>query len=228
MFLSADQLLFALADKVEVHSDGEYYKGRVVPGNRISLTKDGVFFNGDQIMTASAFQEALTSQLAKKLNLTGGTLTGPLYYKNTSNQFLRTDNIVTWAITNMDTWVPFFGTFNVCRVQQKNYTGTGAYGEANKKTLTFDFQPKLIIVKRKSYLEKNADGTDKVSGLNEAMMVAFYGTPAAVSSRYFGSGTVYSYQTQLSWSGKSVSWWGASETRHLNVKNSQYHVLAIG
>jgi hypothetical protein len=143
-------------------------------------------------------------------------------------EFLRTDNVIEWAITNMDTWKPFFNSFRIGRVQQYNYSGTGVYGEANKKTVTFDFQPKLIIVKKKDYLATNSDGSEKVTEFNETMMMAFYGSPSAVSSRYFGTGTVFSYQTHLSWNGKSVSWWGQSETRHLNVKNSSYHVLAIG
>ena len=162
-----------------------------------------------------------------KVNTSGDTMTGPLYYKSTSDQFLRTDNIVDWAIANLDTWTPLFSAFKMCRIQKTSYTGTGVYGEAKAKKLTFDFQPKLVIIKKKGYLSTTESGSEKSTGVNEVTMIAFYGDPVVVSSRFYGD-TGYAYQTHLTWSGKTLSFWGTSETRHLNYTGHVYNVLAIG
>ena len=172
-------------------------------------------------------RSVLEDELAKKLNRTGGTLTGPLYYKSKSNEFLRTDNIVNWAIGNMDEWTPFFSYFNIARVQKMEYKGTGTYGEENAKKLTFDFQPKIVIVVAHDQVHVDGGGTEKVNGFNEVLMVAPYGTPAAISSRYYGSGDIKAYPTHLTWNGKTVSWWGTTDTRHLNCVR-WYYVFAIG
>ena len=222
--LRADQVLLALADKAEVKPAGEYESGRVIPGAKVKLTTEGLFLNDKQIVTSPMMQE----ELAKKMGYSGGTLTGPLYYKSTGNQFLRTDNIVSWAITNMDTWTPFFSSFNIGRVEKKSYTGTGTYGSENRKSITFSFQPKVVIIKRRmGSIPKNADGTEKTKSVNDATMIAFYGDGAVVSSILLGD-TSYAYCTTLSWSGKTLSWWGGSETRHLNISGNTYSVLAIG
>ena len=221
------ELYIESPDGIDAISVGDYdgvswYEPYI--GTKLKLTRYGVYVS---INDSSFYGLASADNVDKKLNLSGGTMTGDIYYKSTANKFLRTDNIVSWAIANMDTWTPFFSSFHIARVQKKSYTGTGVYGEENARTLTFDFQPKVVIIKKKMSVPLNDDGSEKVSGINEALMVAFYGEASSISS-VLHKDPSYTYCTHLSWSGKSMTLWGVSDTRHLNNSGQTYNVLAIG
>lgn len=170
----------------------------------------------------------LQAALEGKASKAGDTLTGPLYYKSKSNEFLRTDNIVSWALGNLDSWTPLFSAFKIGHSQKISYYGAGAYGEANAKTYTFNFKPKVVIIKHEmTEVPLRANGTEDPYNQNEVLMIAFYGETVSFSSRVH-SEKDYTYCTHLSWSGNAITWWGLNQSRHLNVSGWKYNVLAIG
>lgn len=123
------------------------------------------------------------------------------------------------------------GKFNspyTAKIQTLSYVGTGVYGEAYPNKIVFEFKPKVVIIKRhQTRVPTNADGSEKTIGVNDATMIAFYGEKTSASSWVSGE-TSWLYCTHLNWSGNSLSWWGESDTRHLNILNTTYNVLAIG
>lgn len=94
------------------------------------------------------------------------------------------------------------------RIATGSYTGTGAYGESNPNSLTFDFEPKFLIV----YISKSTQTTG-----------------GSTSLTWVGQGgQAYSGNNAVSVSGNKISWYGISESTQLNSSGTIYHYIAIG
>lgn len=90
------------------------------------------------------------------------------------------------------------------RIQIGSYVGTGKTGESNKNTLTFNFEPKFIIVSEM--------GTYKIFAAR-------------------GETSVYVSQNDvipLTWSGNTVSWYSTEPYEQLNYSGRTYNYVAIG
>lgn len=95
-----------------------------------------------------------------------------------------------------------------------SYTGTGTSGASNPNSLTFDFEPKMIIIETDS----------GVSG-NWTHAAALRGS-GFISAAWQNSLQVNSIAT---WSGKTVSWYSNSNANlQANTSGTVYRYLAIG
>ena len=96
-----------------------------------------------------------------------------------------------------------------------SYTGSGSCGASSPRTLTFAFQPKLVIVVENSWDYLKA-GTALISGQS--------------LSAGIGGGTTSGACLGLtvSWSGNSVTWYGPSAEKQLDVENCEYFYCAVG
>ena len=93
------------------------------------------------------------------------------------------------------------------QVYTGSYTGTGQYGSSNPNTLTFPFEPKILVVG------------------NYWQFTAPYGCPSAPC---MGSGNSVG-GVNLNWSGNSVSWHSTrNNTQQLNESGKTYNYFAIG
>lgn len=98
---------------------------------------------------------------------------------------------------------------NLVRMQTLSYVGTGTFGQSNPNVLTFDFEPKLVIV------------VDSAAPYRA--MICVRNSPMASSSIY---NRTYAY---LNWNGKELSWYSPSSiVFQLNDSNATYYVVAIG
>lgn len=96
------------------------------------------------------------------------------------------------------------------KIATGSYVGTGTYGSSNPCSLTFDFEPKILVI-------------SEVSRANEAIMQ--YG--CGLSLYKFTSG--YGYSITLSWTGMTVSWYQKDAAyAQLNTSRSTYRWTAIG
>ena len=105
--------------------------------------------------------------------------------------------------------IPFEKLPVVGRVETGSYTGTGTYGASNKNSLTFAFNPKLVLILCGAYVG-----------------IMFSGSATGVVLR--GSSTPL---INLSWGDQSVSWYyssGNSAEYQLNTLNTKYNYIAIG
>lgn len=82
------------------------------------------------------------------------------------------------------------------QVATGSYTGTGTYGKSNPNSLTFDFEPKLLIVKRES------------ESYSMEWMVAVYGQTQ--TSTFHATTSSSGAQCTMTWSGRTVSWYANS------------------
>jgi len=94
-----------------------------------------------------------------------------------------------------------------CQIYTRTYTGTGTYGASNAITLTFPYPPMLVIV----------------TGNNGFFMIMVRGCPAAV----FPTSSPPTREAFLTWRNNSISWYGETDSGHINDKNRSYFVAAL-
>ena len=111
------------------------------------------------------------------------------------------------------------------KIATGSYKGTGTYGSSKKNTLTFEFEPKMLIVIANKYSStsdfllafKDASNKAGIQGIGN------YVYPFINSSN---SGTVISFD------GNTVSWYGINAEKQLNYISGStgytYSYIAIG
>lgn len=95
-----------------------------------------------------------------------------------------------------------------------SYTGTGTYGASDPNTLTFEFEPKFLMVTSGGYYHLISIYGDTTTYLDDPSSSAHY-------------------NDTISWEGKTVSWYnsGKSSTApeaQLNISGKTYYYFAIG
>ena len=93
-----------------------------------------------------------------------------------------------------------------CKIQTGSYKGNGKSSIGNEVSLTFAFQPKLVII----HWEGNTYGA----------VVMMQG----ISHARVQTGSI----STIEWSGNSVSWWATDVGMHMNVADGVYKWVAIG
>lgn len=98
-----------------------------------------------------------------------------------------------------------------------SYVGTGVLASPNKKTLSFNFSPKFMVITTKG-----------ASELYTTEAIFIYGSPIYWCT--YNNSTKWGYQTQVTWGDKSVSWacYAYSDLAQLNENGSTYYYFAIG
>lgn len=113
--------------------------------------------------------------------------------------------------------IPFDNLVTAPKIEIGSYVGTGTYGSAAPSTLTFDFEPKLLIITPNS----NA---------SEYLFIAPYGRTyinTQLDNVNYGS-------VIMTWSGTTVSWYCSTHATYdpadgqMNHNNATYHYIAIG
>ena len=113
------------------------------------------------------------------------------------------------------------------KIATGSYVGTGKYGASNKNSLTFAFEPKLLII-----FEQN----DADNGCGATMI---YGATHYSTVPRASSGLMLHHSNVVEWSGNTVSWYNRiNETNgwdvsncilyQLNISGSTYRYIAIG
>ena len=96
-----------------------------------------------------------------------------------------------------------------------SYVGTGTYGKNNPNTLTFDFEPKLIIISSEGYYHR--------------AVLPYMGHGIMTSGSSFDNYTIAFYGLAVTWSGKTVSWYNTGSADYqCNNSSYIYHYVAIG
>lgn len=103
------------------------------------------------------------------------------------------------------------------------YTGSAQGGKTHPNTLTFPFEPKVIII--------------RASNINTSSSLYVYGMIAIKPVNYviLDTPNPYSYTNLITWTENSVSWYSTFDTSgtkrnelQLNYENHLYYYLAIG
>lgn len=116
---------------------------------------------------------------------------------------------------------------NPLKIATGSYTGTGTYGASNPNSLTFDFEPKLVIITRGS--TDDADGVySAYSSTDNAMLLMKY-----TVIRWNDSSNVLGYDVNVKFDGKTVSWYTKQSNAECQANASStstacYHYFALG
>lgn len=105
------------------------------------------------------------------------------------------------------------------KIAYGTYIGDGTYGAEHPVTLTFDFEPKLLIV------EPTDMGATFQTPSGDEFRIALLALRGVTEYRFRNVGITI----KLAWNGNSVSWYeGSSERNMCNMANKSYTYLAIG
>jgi hypothetical protein len=119
------------------------------------------------------------------------------------------------------------------QIETGSYTGTGTYGSSNPNSLTFGFEPKMVIISTSSNGEINSNhgatfGIWAKTGSNPSLMLVF--DASNYKGNKTGSASSWSWNA-ATLNGNTLSWYYTDSQRQLN-NNGQYympyHYLAIG
>lgn len=110
-----------------------------------------------------------------------------------------------WSYTQLS---PLPALAPCARIEIGSYIGSGTYGENNKKSLTFSFEPKIVFVSRN-------DSAEFLIMIKDCLM-----NSAVISGNTKSNATF--------WDQKTVSWYHASDSSsQMNAKSMQYYYVAI-
>lgn len=99
------------------------------------------------------------------------------------------------------------------RIAKGSYIGTGKYGESNKNTLTFDFEPRMVVISGERYSRLIIMVPGRTQGFG------------VIQSTVDSTNVYYTL-------GKTTQWWvsanGAQEEHQANTNGFTYYYFAIG
>ena len=102
------------------------------------------------------------------------------------------------------------------------YTGAGTYGQTSRNSLTFDFEPELLIVAAANYTSPGMV-MEGYYGANIPYLV-WTGQPgSAVEDEHFGTA-----HNAVSVSGQTIRWYSVDAASQLNAQNTTYYYFAAG
>ena len=105
--------------------------------------------------------------------------------------------------------IPFNNAVNGAKIATGSYVGTGTYGASNPNTLTFEFEPKIIII-----------GNDR-GGVY--INFYFWGAVGMNGANNFAAENI------VSTSNFTISWYHPSDVSgQLNASGITYNYIAIG
>lgn len=121
----------------------------------------------------------------------------------------------------------FVAAESKAKIDVGSYVGTGTYGSSNPNSLTFGFEPKILIVSKRKTLYIYNDTIEPI--LVEFLTTEYESQPVGA---YNASGVVYMKKSS---DGKTVSWYATSkeyassvEALQNNVSGTTYYYIAIG
>lgn len=102
------------------------------------------------------------------------------------------------------------------------YTGAGTYGQTSRNSLTFDFEPELLIVAAANYTSPGMV-MKGYYGANIPYLV-WTGQPgSAVEDEHFGTA-----HNAVSVSGQTIRWYSVDAASQLNTSGTTYYYFAAG
>lgn len=134
---------------------------------------------------------------------------GEVVYKKLSsggNPMWRPESSSTWRIP-LDNSNMF--ALGCSQIQTGSYTGTGAYGSSSPSSLTFNFEPKMVVI--------------QAVGASFRLMW-FYG--ASVMQHRGGSGS--GWNGTVTANTKTFKWYDSSADMQANTSGQKYNWIAIG
>ena len=98
-----------------------------------------------------------------------------------------------------------------CEIVYGSYQGTGAYGQGNHSTLTFEHEPLLVAIM-----------PETIGG--QSVMLGFW---AVRGSSFLYTSEYYQSKVGLIWQDKALSWSGSDSSYQFNDLGTTYYYVAL-
>lgn len=175
--------------------------------------------------SATIVASAVTSEV---YNIPAGETT----YAHSADRNAYPDGGVVDGITYAYLGIPFNNAVTAPKIETGSYVGTGTYGADSPNTLTFGFEPKLILVDM-SYTASTASNIKNAA--RAGLSVFFSGRTAWLTDKGASNTqyTTWSGICNVTCTGNTVSWYSAGNayangSEQLNESGKTYKYIAIG
>ena len=116
--------------------------------------------------------------------------------------------------------IPYWAKEAGVRIATGSYVGTGKYGASNSNSLTFPFEPKLVIIR----IQPSSYDSDHMAIFIKPVLNS---TSMLRSSK--SGGQIAGNTIPCTWDKNTLTWYSTeSQDAQLNIKNSTYYYLVIG
>ena len=120
--------------------------------------------------------------------------------------------------------IPFDNAATAPKIATGSYVGTGKYGSSNPNSLTFEFEPKAIII-----IPSSDNGWKNDGNLGVFVYGAQYPSMSFDGTGQGGSWVVNGVNTVTGWGSNTIRWYNNSySNRQLNESGYTYFYIAIG
>lgn len=194
--------------QIKQNYGGTISAASVLYGKFVSVNNSIYFYPADCVVTGNYVSSSSTPVIASKAQLVSGVAA----QYETSYVFSPERNKYPDDGESVGSTYEYMGQLgDKARVVTGSYTGTNKYGSGNKNTLTFPFEPKLVIV-----------GCLKNEG---TLLVLFNGATETTCNPGNSNST---YLINVEWSGNTIKWYGRSAVYQMNNHGTTYEYIAIG
>lgn len=156
---------------------------------------------------------------------------GETTYVHSSDRTAYPDSGTVGGLTYTYLGVPFNNAVAPVKIVTGSYTGTGTYGASNPNSLTFDFEPKLVMLLA---MESSSGSYYTLFGVSEARQGIFAIHPHTLGANYkqYAGFYVESATANNSYAkktGNTIYWYATSSaSNQANNSGFTYHYMAIG
>lgn len=197
----------------------KYYNADALKGKYIRVKKLGSSYVHNRVLGSGVFKIAQNAvfSVSNPEGYTGMVTVDKAYScvgipfsKDSTITYLTSTDRNAYTEGTVDsTTIAYLGRIgNRARIEVGSYVGTGTYGSSNPNSLTFGFEPRIIL-------------------FGDAGMWPFINPKQ--TSIYAPVGEASSFVVNISWNGKSVSWYSDEYPSYqLNERGKTYHYIAIG
>ena len=116
--------------------------------------------------------------------------------------------------------IPYWAKEAGVRIATGSYVGTGRYGASNPNSLTFPFEPKLVIIR----VQPSSYDSDHMAIFLKPVLNS---TSMLRSSK--SGGQISGNTIPCTWDKNTLTWYSTeSQDAQLNIKNATYYYVVIG
>ena len=116
--------------------------------------------------------------------------------------------------------IPYWAKEAGVKIVTGSYVGTGSYGQSNSNSLTFQVDPKLVIIRAQ---QRSYDSD------NMAIFIKPVLSSTSISRMQKAAGQVLGATIPCTWDKNTLTWYStANQDEQLNTGNSTYYYVAIG
>lgn len=191
-----------------------------------SRTGDGYMPTLNTMASCTKPPYVVTSQV---YNIPAGETT----YVHSTDRNAYPDSGTVDGLTYQYLGIPFQNAVTAPKIATGSYTGTGTYGSSNPNSLTFEFEPKLVIVFMKNDSGNYYDLPRFHYGTDANHSAANYFMWVSNIKKIAGGSSVGRAYLHFTLSDKTLSWYCeeydvAAAGAQLNRSSFAYHYIAIG